>query len=97
MIVIAGASGFVGGHLIDHLLAAGREVSCLARSERAANALLARGCRVIRGDITQAETLKNILYPEDIIIHLVGIIEEQGLPLSALFMCRERGTLSTRR
>jgi uncharacterized protein YbjT (DUF2867 family) len=78
MIVIAGASGFVGGHLIDHLLAAGREVSCLARSEKAANALLARGCRVIRGDITQAETLKNILHPEDIVIHLVGIIEEQG-------------------
>jgi len=78
MIVIAGASGFVGGHLTDHLLSAGSDIACIARSENASRALLAKGCRVIRGDITRTETLDGILHQDDFVIHLVGIIEEKG-------------------
>ena len=39
MIFIAGASGFVGGHLIDALLKNGYKLRCLARSEKAEKAL----------------------------------------------------------
>ncbi|HYQ48786.1 MAG TPA: complex I NDUFA9 subunit family protein [Thermodesulfovibrionales bacterium] len=79
MIVIAGASGFVGGHLVDSLLSAGADFSCLARSETAANALRSRGCRmVVRADITMPETLNGVLRQGDFVIHLVGIIEEKG-------------------
>lgn len=78
MIVIAGASGFVGGHLADYLRDAGSDIACLARSETAANALLAKGCRVVRADITLPETLDGILHQDDVVIHLVGIIEEKG-------------------
>ena len=78
MIVIAGASGFVGGHLVDDLRSAGREFTCIARSEKAADHLRTRGCRVARGDITRPETLQGILHPGDVVLHLVGIIEEKG-------------------
>ncbi|NJD55918.1 MAG: complex I NDUFA9 subunit family protein [Nitrospirae bacterium] len=78
MIVIAGASGFVGGHLVDNLLSAGSDFSCLARSETASNALLSKGCRVVRGDITRPDTLDGILHQGDFVIHLVGILEEKG-------------------
>jgi NADH dehydrogenase len=78
MIVIAGASGFVGGHLVDHLRSAGKDITCLARSEKAAEQLRARGCRVAGGDITRPETLEGILHPGDFVVHLVGIIEEKG-------------------
>jgi NADH dehydrogenase len=78
MIIIAGASGFVGGHLTDYLRDTGGDITCLARSETAANALLAKGCRVVRGDITLPETLNGILHRDDFVIHLVGIIEEKG-------------------
>ena len=78
MIIITGASGFVGGHLVSHLLSAGSDISCLARSETASKSLLTKGCRVIRGDITQPETLRGILHQDDFVIHLVGIIEEKG-------------------
>lgn len=78
MIVIAGASGFVGGHLIDSLLSDGIDLSCLARSETAANALVSKGCRVVRADITMPETLAGILHQGDFVVHLVGIIEEKG-------------------
>ena len=78
MIVLAGASGFVGGHLADDLRGSDGGIVCLARSETAANALLAKGCRVIRGDITLPETLDGALHQDDFVIHLVGIIEEKG-------------------
>ena len=78
MIIITGASGFVGGHLVSHLASSGNDIACLARSETASKSLLEKGCRVIRGDITLPETLRGILHQDDFIIHLVGIIEEKG-------------------
>lgn len=79
MIVIAGASGFVGGHLVDFLLSKGHVLKCLARSEKAKDLLNRKGVEVVSGDITQPHTLKGILNPDDIIVHLVGIIEEKGV------------------
>ena len=78
LIFITGASGFVGGHLVDYLITKGHRVRCLARSESAKESLSAKGAEVISGDVTQAETLKGILNPDDFVVHLVGIIEEKG-------------------
>lgn len=78
MIIIAGASGFVGGHLVDFLLSRGHKLRCLARSEKATGQLIQKGAEVAHGDITQSHTLKNLLHQGDIVIHLVGIIEEKG-------------------
>lgn len=78
MIFIAGASGFVGGHLVADLIAKGHKTTCLARSDKAKQSLSAKGVEVITGDITQPDTLKDVLQPDDFVIHLVGIIEEKG-------------------
>lgn len=77
MIFITGASGFVGGHLLDYLISRGQRVRCLARSEHAGKALAARGAEVISGDVTRPETLQGILQADDFIVHLVGIIAEK--------------------
>ena len=78
MIFITGASGFVGGHLVDYLIAKGHRVRCLARSESAKKSLSAKGAEVVSGDVTHPETLNGILGPDDFVVHLVGIIEEKG-------------------
>ena len=78
MIFIAGASGFVGGHLIDALLKNGYKLRCLARSEKAEKALRGKGIDVFSGDITIPETIEGALDGVDFVIHLVGIIEEKG-------------------
>ena len=36
---VTGGTGFVGSHLVEHLLAAGYDVSCLVRSPAKAEAL----------------------------------------------------------
>ncbi len=78
MIFITGATGFVGGHLVDRLLDKGLKLKCLVRSERAVDSLTAKGVEVVRGDITLPETLEGILHPDDFVIHLAGIIIEKG-------------------
>ncbi len=77
MIFIAGATGFVGGNLVDALLSRGIKLKCLVRSDKAAGHLSARGVEVVRGDITQPETFKGVLSSDDFVVHLVGIIEEK--------------------
>lgn len=78
MIFIAGATGFVGGHLVTDLLNKGHRLKCLVRSPRSADELASRGVTVFRGDITDAGILSGVLDHEDTVIHLVGIIEEKG-------------------
>ncbi|TAN40632.1 MAG: complex I NDUFA9 subunit family protein [Nitrospirae bacterium] len=78
MIFIAGASGFIGGHLVDHLLRRGEKIRALVRSAGADERFTRSGIQTVVGDITQPETLKGVLSPDDLVIHLVGIIEEKG-------------------
>jgi uncharacterized protein YbjT (DUF2867 family) len=77
MIFIAGATGFVGGNLVDDLLSKGFKLKCLMRSDKSAEALSSRGAEVVHGDITDPMSLRDVLQPEDFVIHLVGIIEEK--------------------
>lgn len=77
MIFIAGATGFVGGHLVNDLISKGYKIKCLVRSAKSADALASRGVEIINGDITSAESLKGAIKAGDCVIHLVGIIEQR--------------------
>lgn len=78
MIFIAGASGFVGGHLADYLVQKGKGIKVLVRSAAAGDRFSTKGIQTIIGDITKSETLKGVLTSDDFVIHLVGIIQEKG-------------------
>jgi UDP-glucose 4-epimerase len=67
--IIIGGSGFIGKHLIKLLIAAGREVHVVGRTERGASAL-PEGCLYISGDYGDAQTLREILTPECEVIDL---------------------------
>jgi uncharacterized protein YbjT (DUF2867 family) len=54
-LLIAGATGNVGRHLVEQLLAAGHEVRALTRN--AARAKLPEGAVVVEGDLTRPESL----------------------------------------
>ncbi len=79
-ILLTGANGFVGSHVLPALLTAGHDVVALVRSDGAREALLARldpalrsGVSVAFGDITQPETLPAALAGVDAVVHLVAI------------------------
>ena len=54
-ILITGATGTVGGHLVKHLLDLGAAVRCLTRNP--ANAQFSDGVEVVQGDLRDPDTL----------------------------------------
>ncbi len=77
MIFIAGATGFVGRHLLEALKDSGRQVRCLVRSPGKEDAVRALGFDTVPGEITDAEALRTGLHGVETVVHLVGIIEEK--------------------
>lgn len=78
MIFVAGGTGFIGQHLLRALKDSNYRIRCLARTEERAALCRKRGFEAVTGDITNKESLKGALEGIEFVVHLVGIIEEQG-------------------
>jgi NADH dehydrogenase len=76
MLLLTGATGFVGSHLARRLVADGWEVRCLVRKPEQAPDFLRQNCELFPGDILQPSGLSAALRGVEGIIHLVGIIRE---------------------
>lgn len=75
MILVTGASGFVGSHLVNKLAARGTSVRALIRNPDKAGRL-PEGVEAARGDISDRESLVRAASGCEAVIHLVGIIQE---------------------
>jgi uncharacterized protein YbjT (DUF2867 family) len=78
VILVTGAGGFVGGHVVQALRADGRDVRALVRDLRGAERLEAWGCELVQGDVTEPGTLDDAVAGCEAVIHLVAI--RQGRP-----------------
>ncbi|MFL5521190.1 MAG: NAD-dependent epimerase/dehydratase family protein, partial [Gemmatimonadales bacterium] len=77
--LVTGATGFVGSHLVDRLLAAGDEVTALVRSPTKAAGLAERGVRLVQGDLHDLRALADAVRGQDVVQHvaaLVGAVDE---------------------
>ena len=70
---LTGGSGFVGGALIRRLVADGREVRALARSDAAAEAVAALGALPVRGDLGDREALTTAMRGCDAVFNVAGV------------------------
>jgi nucleoside-diphosphate-sugar epimerase len=71
-VFVTGASGWIGSAVVDDLLAAGHEVTGLARSEASAAALAAKGTHVRRGDLDDLDGIRAGAKDADAVIHLAN-------------------------
>ena len=78
MILITGATGFIGSRIVHALRAEDRAVRALVRDPADAGQLRAWGCETVAGDVTDAASLRRAVDGCDVVIHLVAII--QGSP-----------------
>jgi nucleoside-diphosphate-sugar epimerase len=71
-VFVTGASGWIGSAVVDDLLAAGHEVTGLARSDASAAGLAAKGALVRRGDLDQLDTIRDGAREAEAVIHLAN-------------------------
>jgi uncharacterized protein YbjT (DUF2867 family) len=73
VILVTGGSGFVGGHVVHELRGRDLPVRCLVRDPRKASKLEAWGCELVRGDMTDAASLRGAVEGVETVVHLVAI------------------------
>jgi nucleoside-diphosphate-sugar epimerase len=71
--LVTGATGFVGSHLVEALVARGDPVTALVRSPGKAALLNALGVSQVKGDLHDAAALRTAAAGQDIIYHVAGL------------------------
>jgi len=70
---VTGGTGFIGSHLIDHLLELDCHVRCLVRDPSRLGWLEGKSVELFHGDLESRETLEKGVRGTDAVFHLAGI------------------------
>lgn len=73
-VLLTGASGFVGHHLVDLLHKEGFEITCLVRKTSRVEEIKNKA-KLVYGEITIPESLNEAVKGVDYVIHLAGIVK----------------------
>ncbi len=81
-VFVTGGTGHCGPYIISDLIAAGHEVTALARSDSAADAVVALGAKARRGDLDDLDGLREAAAAADGVIHVAH--RQDLLPVGGL-------------
>ena len=104
-LLVTGATGFIGSHLVHRLVRDGHHVIALVR-DRAKARELPDGIEILDGDLSLFENVKTVLPAADMVIHLAGIVAAPRLEdydrinfvaVKHLVACLERQTWKPKR
>ncbi len=73
-VLVTGANGFVGSHLVEALLARGDEVTCLVRPNANLDRLRSLDVTLAHGDVTDRQTLSEPVANREVVYHVAGRI-----------------------
>lgn len=80
LILVTGASGFIGGHLCRALIAQGHHVRAFHRPTSALQLLADLPVEHALGDLTRPETLEAALEGVDVVLHTAALLGERASP-----------------
>ncbi len=83
--LVTGATGYIGRHTVDALLAAGWRVRALCRSDEPE--LTRRGVQVVRGDVLLKDSVARALEGVDAVLHGAGMVsrsQDDAAPMMRL-------------
>jgi len=71
--LVTGATGYVGGAILDHLVAAGHEVQATVRSPEGAELVGSRGGRPVVASLSEETALLSAMEGSDVVFHAAGV------------------------
>jgi dihydroflavonol-4-reductase len=77
-VAVTGATGFVGGQLMEALRARGDEVACLVRSPEKARDIAKAGARLVTGTLEDEAALRALAEGAEIFYHVAGAVTSLG-------------------
>lgn len=92
-ILVTGATGFLGHHLVPLLLARGDEVTALVRSDEPT--LAAEGVKLVRGDVLDAPSVRAAAEGCSIVLHCAGKVSRKPEDAEELYRVHVEGTKIT--
>lgn len=95
-IAVFGGTGFVGSYLVDAILDAGMQPSCLVRSGSVDKLRRADSCAVVTGHIGDNDAIARTLEGADAVIYNIGILREfsnRGITFEDLHFDAARRTI----
>lgn len=76
-ILITGATGFIGGHLVDRFLANGDKVRAIVRPGNThAKELVQKGVEVVRGDVRDYRHVARVMPGVDVVVHCAAVVTD---------------------
>jgi nucleoside-diphosphate-sugar epimerase len=91
-LLVTGASGFIGSHLVRAALASGYRVRALLRDRRQTQAL--GPVEPFEGDLLEPGSLAGIADTIDYVVHCAGVLGKWGRPESLLYDVNVQGSLN---
>ena len=79
-VAVTGASGFIGSHLVDRLLAENHQVTALVRNPAIGRALAQRGVVVVVGDVSDNDAVHKTLDRSDVVFNLARAKAHRSRP-----------------
>jgi nucleoside-diphosphate-sugar epimerase len=91
-VLVTGATGFIGGHLLRSLVAQRNRVRALVRHENRGLALAEAGVELVWGDLTDRETVRAAVSGVEAVCHLAAVRDAWGIPASVYQRVNVEGT-----
>ena len=95
-VLVTGATGYLGAHVVRELLAGGHQVRAFVRSTSDRSRLQGLTVEYAEGDVTAPETLRAAMGDVDAVVHLAGVYGSSSLREEDFFAVNTAGTQNVR-
>lgn len=72
-VLVTGASGFVGNHVVKNLASHDHEVACLVRPTSCTSGISRHVSELVYGDVTDIKSLESAVKHRDIVVNVAGV------------------------